>query len=293
MMAVLLAALVMVAPACADSDIGTSLPAGSTIASSAPGSSAATVPATAPATTSPTASGTTRETSPPATVPPSSTPSTTSTDNPLTGKVLVVDPGHQASANPDLEPIGPGSKTMKAKVSSGTSGVATGTPESKLVLTIGLKLREALRSLGATVVMTRITQDVDVSNAERAKIANKAGADLFIRLHANGADDSSTKGLFVLYPAPIKGWTDDIATESKRAAQLALRHLIAATGATDLGIHTRSDLTGFNWSDVPVILAELGHMTNPAEDRRLATASYQDKIVQGLVDAILEYLKTD
>jgi N-acetylmuramoyl-L-alanine amidase len=223
---------------------------------------------------------------------PSSTPGTTSTADWRAGKIVVIDPGHQAHANSDLEPVGPGSSTKKAKVSSGTSGVATGTPESELVLAIGLKLRDALHARGITVVMTRTTQDVDISNIQRAQMANTMGADLLVRLHANGATDRSVSGLFTLYPASIKGWTDDIAADSRAAAELVQRYLIAETGADDDGVHPRSDLTGFNWSDVPAILAELGYMTNPAEDKLLATAAYQDKIVQGFVEAVEEFLKT-
>ena len=88
----------------------------------------------------------------------------------------------------------------------------------------------------------------------------------------------------------IKGWTDDIAAASKQAAPLAQRELVAATGAKDRGIDARSDMTGFNWSDVPVILPEIGFMSNPAEDRLLATSAYQEKIVAGLTRAILAFL---
>ena len=217
--------------------------------------------------------------------------STTSTTRGQSGgKVVVIDPGHQAKGDSGLEPVGPGSSEKKAKVSSGTAGVVTGTPESKLVLAVGLKLRDALEAHGIKVVMTRTTQQVSLSNIQRAQIANKAGADLFVRVHADGSDNSATTGIHVLYPASIKGWTDDIAASSKKAASLAQRELIAATGARDRGIDARSDMTGFNWSDVPAILPEIGFMTNPAEDRLLATADYQDKIVKGLTRAILSFL---
>ncbi len=209
---------------------------------------------------------------------------------PASGKVVVIDPGHQAHANSGLEPVGPGSSTKKEKVSSGTAGVVTGIPESRLVLTVGLKLRDSLKAHGIKVVMTRTSQDVDLTNIARAQIANAAHADLFVRIHADGATGSSTNGIHVLYPATTKGWTDDIAAASKKAASIAQRDLVAATGAKDRGIDARSDMTGFNWSDVPVILPEIGFMTNPAEDRALATASYQDKIVKGLAQAILEFL---
>jgi len=216
----------------------------------------------------------------------SSTPSTAD----YSGYLVVLDPGHQAKADSGQEPIGPGSTVTKDKVSSGTRSVNTGSPESELVLKVALKLRDVLQANGIQVVMTRTAQDVWISNAERAQIANAAGADLFVRIHADGATDSSIHGILMLYPATIGGWTDDIASESKRAAQLALDRLVAATGATNRGMVARGDITGFNWSDVPVILPEIGLMTNKTEDALLATDPYQDRIVQGLADAIMEYL---
>jgi len=203
---------------------------------------------------------------------------------------VVIDPGHQAKPNLDPEPIGPGSTQTKAKVSSGTRGVVTGIPESELNLAIGLRLRKALEAHGIKVVMTRSTQDVDISNRERSEIANEARADLFIRIHADGNGNPEVNGIHTLYPASIRGWTDDIAARSKEAAVLVQRELIKATGARNRGLDERSDLTGFNWSDVPVVLPEIGYMTNPTEDRLLATDAYRDKIVHGLVEAILQFL---
>jgi N-acetylmuramoyl-L-alanine amidase len=208
-----------------------------------------------------------------------------------TGLLVVIDPGHQAVADAGLEPVGPGSTEMKAKVSSGTAGVVTGTPESELNLSIGLKLRDALEAEGIQVVMTRATNDVNISNVQRAQLANQADADLFVRVHADGSPNASTAGIHVLYPASIAGWTDDIAAASEQAATLMLQELVAATGAANLGLVARSDMSGFNWSDVPAIIPEVGYMTNAAEDRLMATAAYQDKIVQGLTKAILSYLR--
>jgi N-acetylmuramoyl-L-alanine amidase len=238
-----------------------------------------------------TAARTTSTTAGVSTTRPSAGSSTTSTTaRQTTGLVVCIDPGHQAHGDSSLEPVGPGSSDMKAKVSDGTAGVSTGTAESQLVLAVSLKLRDALASKGIKVVMTRTTQDVRLSNIERAQIANQAHADLFIRIHADGSEDHSVAGIHVLYPASIKGWTDDIAQASKQAATIAQRELIAATGAKDRGIDARSDMTGFNWSDVPVILPEIGFMSNSAEDRLLATPGYQDKIVAGLTRAVLAFL---
>ena len=179
----------------------------------------------------------------------------------------------------------------KARASSGTSGVTTGTPEGELTLAVGLKLRDALEARGVRVVMTRTSQNVDLSNVERAQLANQAGADLFIRIHADGSGDDSARGVHVLYPSSIEGWTDDIAAPSRRAAELALAALVAATGALDRGLDARQDMTGFNWSDVPVVLPEIGFMTNRDEDRLLSDSAYQDKIAQALADAALRFLQ--
>lgn len=217
-------------------------------------------------------------------------PSSGSTGSAPAGAVVVIDPGHQRRGDSSDEAIGPGSSTTKDKVTGGTGGVVTGTPESEVVLSIGLKLRDALQAKGIKVIMTRTTQDVNLSNIERTLIANEAQADLYIRVHCDGAENSSTKGIHVLYPAVTAGWTDDIAGASKRAAQLAQAALVRHTGAVDRGIDARDDMTGFNWSDVPAIIPELGFMSNPDEDRLLNSADYQQKIVAALVESTLQFL---
>jgi N-acetylmuramoyl-L-alanine amidase len=216
-----------------------------------------------------------------------------STAGGLAGKVVVIDPGHQQYANTNTEPVGPGSTTMKMKVTAGTSGISTHIAESQFVLDLGLQLRDVLKAKGITVVMTRTTQAVNISNVTRAKIANDAHASLFVRIHADGWTDASYNGLKVLYPASITGWTDDIAAASKSAATIAQSELIKATGAKNLGIVARSDLTGFNWSNVPVILPEVGFMTNVAEDKLMATKAYRDKLVNGMAQGIIKYLSSN
>ena len=204
----------------------------------------------------------------------------------------MIDPGHQGGNGPGgVEPVGPGSSTMKAKYVSGASGAVTKTPESELVLAVSFKLRDALQARGITAIMERTSQSQALSNIERAQIANENHADLFIRVHADGIADQSVHGISVLTPASIKGWTDTIAGPSKEAAQLALNALVATTGASNRGLSVRSDMTGFNWSKVPVILPEIGFMSNPDEDRRLATAAYQQKIADALADAAVQFLQ--
>ncbi|MCL2654809.1 MAG: N-acetylmuramoyl-L-alanine amidase [Coriobacteriia bacterium] len=208
----------------------------------------------------------------------------------LAGKVICIDPGHQAHADTSPEPIGPGSGQTKPKVAGGTSGVATRIPEGQTVLEIGLKLKAALEAQGATVVMTRTTQNVNVSNSQRAAIANNAQADLFIRLHCDGAASSSTHGISMLVPAKDQ-WTGPIVSSSRSAGEAVQAAVIAATGAKNNGVVTRSDLSGFNYCKVPSILIEMGFMTNPAEDRALNSADYQARLVKGLTQGCINWLK--
>lgn len=204
--------------------------------------------------------------------------------------VVCIDPGHQAHADTTPEPVGPGSKTVKPSVSGGATGVKTRVPEYEITMQISMNLKQQLESRGVKVVMTRTTNDVNLSNSERAKIANRAVADLLIRVHGDGSPEASTAGLSTLYPAKNK-WTRPVASDSKAAAKLIQAAAIGATGAVDRGIKDRGDLTGFNWSEVPSVLVECGFLSNPVEDRLLASPHYQDKLARGIADGALQYLR--
>lgn len=202
--------------------------------------------------------------------------------------IICIDPGHQSKGNSKTEPIAPGSKVKKAKVSSGTTGVVTRIPEYKLNLKIALKLEKLLKNEGFKIVMTRTTNNVNVSNAERAIIANNAKADISIRIHADGSTNKNVKGISILYPAKTSV-KRNVYDKSKEAAKLVLTSLISKTRATSHGTVPRSDLTGFNWSKVPSILIETGFMTNVSEDKKLQESAYEDKIASGIVKGIEVY----
>jgi N-acetylmuramoyl-L-alanine amidase len=205
--------------------------------------------------------------------------------------VVVIDPGHDLRANSVTEPIGPGSATQKIKDGGGTHGVVSGVREAELVLRVARRLRPLLERAGVQVVMTRTrTAGTSIGNIARARIAKEAGASLFLRIHADGSPSASTRGTHTLYPAFRRGWTDDVYESSRRAARIVQAALLPALGFPDRGLQERSDFTGFNWSDVPVILVELGFMTNPTEDRLLATPAYQHRAALGLCRGTLRFL---
>jgi len=205
--------------------------------------------------------------------------------------VVVLDPGHDLRVSLDTEPIGPGSAVRKVKDGGGTRGVVSGLSETELNLRVALRLRGLLERAGVRVVMTRTkTAGTSMGNIARARIANRSGADLFLRIHADGSTDRSVRGTHTLYPVFRRGWTDDVYGASWRAARLVQSEVVRALGFPDRGLQERADFTGFNWSDVPVILVEMGFMTNPTEDRLLATAAYQRSAAVGLCRGTLRFL---
>ena len=203
---------------------------------------------------------------------------------PLEGIIVGIDPGHQQKANLAQEPIAPGSSETKYKVSGGTQGVATNVPEYEVVLKIGLTLRDALEAQGATVYMTRETNDVDISNIERAQMMNELGAHIVLRLHLNGGLSESTRGIGAFVKS--KG---DGAAESYAIAEALLAAMGRVTGAPTEQIHVWDTYTGLNWSTVPSILLEMGYMSNPDEDRLLVTDEYQALLVEGIVNGLTDY----
>jgi N-acetylmuramoyl-L-alanine amidase len=206
---------------------------------------------------------------------------------PLTDHIIGIDAGHQAKGNNEQERVAPDSRETKPKVSSDTSGVSTGTPEYELNLAVALKLQAILEERGATVIMSRDVNDVDISNKERAEMMNDADADLCIRIHANGGGSSQSGAMMLVPDGHVPS---EIEKQSREAGETIFKAYLAATGATDLGVIPRSDMTGFNWSTVPVCLIEMGFMTNKTEDKLMETDEYRNKCALGLADGIEKYL---
>ncbi|MDQ0871604.1 N-acetylmuramoyl-L-alanine amidase [Paenibacillus sp. V4I3] len=207
-------------------------------------------------------------------------------------RLVMLDPGHQRYGNNALESVGPDTRETKPKVSSGTVGVRTKKPEYVLNLEVSLLIKDELVRRGIEVAMTRESHEVDISNKQRADMANEAGAALAVRIHADGDSSPKTKGFSVLYPSASSAAVKPIAAGSHEAAGFILEHLKTATGTAGRGLSARSDLSGFNWSKVPVVLVELGFMTNPEEDELMSEAEYQKKLAQGIADGIEQFLKS-
>lgn len=203
--------------------------------------------------------------------------------------LVVIDAGHQRKGNSEKEPVGPGATEMKAKVTSGTRGCETGLSEYELNLQVAFKLEAVLKERGYTVIMVRTEHDVNLSNSERANVANEANADVFVRIHANGSENPKKSGAMTICQTENNIYNGHLYKKSKALSEFVLNELVEETGCKKEYVWETDTMSGINWAKVPVTIVEMGYMSNPEEDRNLATEEYQQKIANGIADGIDKY----
>ena len=205
------------------------------------------------------------------------------------GTVVVIDAGHQGKGNSQKEPDGPGSSVLKAKVTSGATGCVTKQQEYVLNLQVALKLRDELKARGYQVVMIREDHAINISNSERAKFANSLDADAFIRIHANSSDSSSVSGVETICQTSSNPYNAHLYADSRRLSDCVLDEFIESTGAKKRRVWETDTMSGINWCEVPVTILEMGFLSNPEEDRLMASEDYQNKMVQGIANGLDKY----
>lgn len=220
------------------------------------------------------------------TVEPTEIPSST----PVAAKrIIVIDAAHQEKSDLSTEPIGPGASEKNTKVTSGTYGIVSGLAEHELTLTVAKQLQKALEAEGYQVVMVRTKSNVNISERKRAEIANKAKADIFLSIHADGSENHAASGAMAICPTKQNPYCAKIYKKSKNLSKTILSTVVEQTGCKNRGVWENDSMSVVNWSEVPVSVLELGFMTNKEEDSKLATTSYQKKLVKGMVAGVKKY----
>lgn len=216
---------------------------------------------------------------------------TTTSDETSVGSsyVIMLDPGHQLNGDSNTEPNGPDSSELKARVTNGATGSTTGVKEYELTLEVALLLREELQSRGYSVLMTREVHDINISNKERAELANQANADITVRIHANSYSDAAVNGAETLAPSTSNPYVGDIAEECQRLSQAIIHAYCETTGMNNRGVKIDDSMTGINWCEMPVTIIELGFLSNATDDTNMQDDAYQQKMVQGIADGIDAY----
>ena len=208
-------------------------------------------------------------------------------------KIIVIDAGHQLHAMSETEPDGPGSDTYKAKVTGGTQGALTGLAEYELNLRVALALRDVLVKQGYCVVMVRETNEVEISNAERAQLANKVGAHVNLRIHANGDASTSLKGAVTICQTEQNPYNANIYKECRRLSEIMLQAFCQGTGIGEYRLWETDTMTGINWASVPTTIVEMGFLTNAEDEAIMADEGFAAKAAQALAAGIAQYFAMD
>ncbi|PCG82328.1 N-acetylmuramoyl-L-alanine amidase [Streptomyces sp. WZ.A104] len=234
---------------------------------------------------------------------PSASPTEPLPRGPLTGRTVVIDPGHNPRNREHTREINAKVDIGTGRKECDTTGTATndGYAEARFTLDVSHRLRALLEAQGARV---RLTHDDDRPFGpcidERARIGNEAKADAVVSVHADGSGVGN-RGFHVILPARVKGGGADTTKIVESSAALGARiagHFARTTGSApsnyiggNSGLDTRSDLGGLNLSTVPKVFIECGNMRDPKDAALLTSASWRQKAAQGLADGIASYLE--
>lgn len=225
-----------------------------------------------------------------------SAPNSTAVPSSSTRQFTVcIDPGHQGSwvDMSAQEPMAPGSSQTKNKATTGTTGNYSKVPEYQVNLEVSLVLQKELASRGYKVVMTREDNDKAISNKERAEFATSANADITIRIHANSDNSPSAAGALTMAPTSSNTYLDkDIIEKSSTLASCVIDSYCNATGLANKGVISADNLTGTNWSTIPVAVLEMGFMSNQKDDLYITDSANHETMARGIADGIDAYFNT-
>ncbi|MCI5900339.1 MAG: DUF2116 family Zn-ribbon domain-containing protein [Lachnospiraceae bacterium] len=208
--------------------------------------------------------------------------------------IIVVDPAHQSCSFPqEKEAVGPGSAETKHKYSSSEIGAYTYQDEAELCLEVAKLLKDKLTENGYQVILTRENNDTLIGNQERAQMTEEYSADIFIRINANFDEDGQKNGADVLIPSRDNAFVGGMYNQCRNLAENILEGYCEATGFVNNGCKETDHNTGMNWSTCPVMLIELGYLSNQYNDEAMVKGSFRDRMAEGIYRGIESYMSQE
>lgn len=204
-------------------------------------------------------------------------------------KIVMIDPANQAVVNAEQVEIGPDTDVTKQGASTGNVGTTLGTKESELNLTYAKLLKTELESRGYQVLLTRDTDEINLSNKDRALLANDSEATVYVRIQMNFSENSSLTGVMGVCMPEESTFNGNLHKDSYRLATRLIQGVLDNTACANQGIYETDQMTAINWSEKPVALIKLGYLSNSEEESKLIDASYQQEIIKGLADGLDAY----
>lgn len=221
--------------------------------------------------------------------PPAASPSDAQGTGRQLVKKIVIDPGKQANINVNQEAVGPGSEETKQEAGTGSVGDAFGTKEYELNLQYANLLKIELERRGYEIILTRTEDNVDLSNQERAQLANDSGAAVFIRIQMNYSEDTELSGAMAVCMTEDSKFNANLYGESNKLATRLLQGITEQTEATNHGIYESDQMTAINWSSIPVAVIMPGYLSNETDEANLISAEYQTSMIKGIANGIDYY----
>lgn len=204
-------------------------------------------------------------------------------------KIVMIDPANQAVVNAEQVEIGPNTEVTKQGASTGNVGTTLGTKESELNLTYANLLKTELESRGYQVLLTRDTDQINLSNKDRALLANDSEATVYVRIQMNFSENSSLTGVMGVCMPEDSAFNSGLYKDSYRLTTRLIEGVLNNTACTNQGIYETDQMTAINWSEKPVALIKLGYLSNADEEAKLVDTSYQQEIIKGLADGLDAY----
>lgn len=218
-----------------------------------------------------------------------------------TGGKTIIDVVEDKSNVPDSSNIpanlelNPGAKNKVVVIDPGHGGKDPGAvykdeiKEKDANLDISLRLYKMLKNAGVKVYITR-KDDAFVELAERAELANRLDATLFISIHNNAIQDPDYDGTMTLYYPSSSDYYSAYGITGRRLAQIVQEEMVKHLGTTDRGLRERPKLVVLNKTKMPAVIAEVAFLTNESDRQKLKTDSFLQKAADALYVATIRAL---